>query len=157
MYVNKAGKRINASSWMALSRDPEYCNIRLYENDKIKIVAHWHGLVDDRIAEMNWMWQPFALEVYNVLVDNDDHRTYVKDPTYTKTFHSEHELIHAYEEYLLLYTECSYEESGSEDDDGNAVLTFVERGNWHKPAIEIAPEAKEIIEHYKEKTDAGSW
>ncbi|WP_155753730.1 hypothetical protein [Burkholderia anthina] len=155
-YMRRDRLPITAADWKNLRSNREYTIVREFENERISVTAEWCGAVKNGMNIPKQHWKPFMLSVTNIVTTDGEGRQLDKpirtpDPTASREFRSEQELIDAYEDILVRYAGCEWLPSS----DGQGGRQFVERGNLLVPP---PPDAVDVRGMDEEAADvAGSW
>ncbi|WP_175918306.1 hypothetical protein [Burkholderia pyrrocinia] len=155
-YMRRDRLPITAADWKNLRSDRKYTVVREFENERINVTAEWCGAIKNGTSIPQQHWKPFALFVTNIVTTNGEGRPLEKllrttDPTASREFRSEQELIDAYEDILVRYADCEWLPSS----DGQGGRQFIERGNI---LITPSPDAVDTRGMEEEVADiAGSW
>jgi hypothetical protein len=146
-YFARDGRQIDAKTWSKLLRDLDYCAVRMFENDKVRVVLDWTGIVPN--ADQFF---PDHYPVYSLHVDNYNHAGEpFRDPVEDgRTFPNEAVAITAYEKFLKKWTDSFIDEEGK----------FVDLGNEAKPPAPPSLDAPtSSVKSIKgmENDDVGVW
>ncbi|RQZ70130.1 hypothetical protein [Burkholderia sp. Bp9004] len=155
-YMDRRRLSLQPREWSKLRQDREYTIVREFENERINVTAEWSGVIKNGMNIPKQHWKPFVLSVVNIVTTDGEGRPLEKplrtaDPTASREFRSEQELIDAYEDILVRYAGCEWLPSS----DGQGGRQFVERGNLLVPP---PPDAVDTRGMEEEVADiAGSW
>ncbi|CAG9229409.1 hypothetical protein [Burkholderia vietnamiensis] len=155
-YMDRKRLAITCARWEQLRKEHDYALVREYENERISVTAEWCGSIKNGTTIPQQHWKPFRLSVVNIVSTDGEGRPLEKplrtaDPTASREFRSEQELVDAYEDILVRYAGCEWLPSS----DGQGGRQFVERGNILVPP---PPDAVDVRGMDEEVVDiAGSW
>ncbi|WP_175716191.1 hypothetical protein [Burkholderia anthina] len=147
---------LSEQEWKKLRQDREYTIVREFENERINVTAEWCGAIRNGLGIPEKHWKPFMLSVVNIVTTDGEGRPLEKpvrtlDPTASREFRTEQELIDAYEDILVRYAGCEWLPSS----DGQGGRQFIERGNTLVPP---PPDAVDVRGMDEEAADvAGNW
>jgi hypothetical protein len=115
-YVNRDGARILAEDWAKNCLDPDYCNVRIYDNGVVRVLIRWVGKVENIDSSFADMWKVFRLDVWNY----NDAGVLVPDPVeYGRWFPTRRHVEEAYENFLERWTASRRDEDGKFEEEDN--------------------------------------
>lgn len=106
-YYDRDGAPIEKAQWQELQKDVGYGEMKVYYNDRVKVVVKWLGKVvapDNMDAEY---WPLYSLEVFN-MADG----AWARDPNSGETYGRYAEAVSDYQQFLLDWTDSSMEDLG---------------------------------------------
>ncbi|VWD44619.1 hypothetical protein BLA50215_05645 [Burkholderia lata] len=155
-YMNRRRLSLQPREWSNLRQDRQYTIVREFENKRINVTAEWSSVIKNGMNIPKQHWKPFVLSVMNIVTTDGEGGPMEKpvripDPTASREFRREQELIDAYEDTLVRYAGCEWLPSSG----GQGGRQFVEHGNILVPP---APDAVDVRGMDEEAADvAGSW
>jgi len=159
IYQDIDGSGIGSKTWEQKKDSPEW-TLKEYRNDKIWVRLHWIGKYDKSLpAEYR---HSHGIQVYNRLIvkkteweeETFEDKGWIIDPAATQTFRTKSAAESAYEDMLLLYTECSIDV----DEDGETI--FVEAGNQLAPVVagsSLIMDEEQIAAAAEKGVSVGGW
>tara|TARA_R110000851_G_C13102760_1_gene569329 strand:- start:76667 stop:77152 length:486 start_codon:yes stop_codon:yes gene_type:complete len=159
-YFDRDGLPLSRTEWEEHRTDRDYCIVKSYENEDIKVTILWLGFVNDHINIPKNHWKLYELKVENVMRRLNGHKYYVQDPIHTERYSTESVAIDHYANFLVNNTECVFlDVSGKGENRNLKYLGHVIEEDIVAAEHEGEMESEDCVsvDTCESNPDAGSW
>jgi len=118
LYQDRDGKRIDNAAYNVRRADPEYVDVRAYDNNQVRAKVEWIGRIVDPQDQFPDYYKLFRVDVWNYTEGGE----LARDPAYPQFFNNEAAAIKEYEAFVERWTEAERMADGELLEHGNTLL-----------------------------------
>lgn len=118
LYLDRNGNKISADEFIERAADPEYAQVRAFDNGRVRVFLNWTGKIANPDQTFEGYRKLFTLEVWNY----SESGNLTRDPAYPQTFPDQDSAVTAYEAFIERWTASERDREGKLVEVGNSLV-----------------------------------